>query len=427
MSAIYSDIDQYEAITAANAASDGQREATFLSVWQTRLGTNPTLNLYREGTKVWSATISSLLSIQGSAFVVPTTITQTTISAADIDTGSWEFRIEKASDSTVYYGATVTLAGGTDVLALSADTEADGSITLGSIVFNAPSLDTVSQVLTRNDSRVVMWFDPNYTFAQQLHGYGVQISDALSGTTVYSIAEPGVIGTGSEYTLERVTSPYSDGTAFLSRVDPDYPLWGNTQRAQVRQHNTLLDDTIYWMAFEFTVESNWTASGGFQFADIHHNSWTALPGKPLPPPYAPLNIYGSTAPGFSISIAGSYVSGFSGETRTSVYSSGTMSAGDVVRLAMRFRITRSQAVGPFFQAWRSLNGGATTLIVDRSDLPLGYVDMVADQCYAKAGMYAWSSTGPTRTTYMKGPIVVREATGTTEITADNLIATVASL
>lgn len=142
MAVLYSTTAQNAAITAANAAANGSKRAAFLTSWQTSLGTGPRLKLYRSSVLMWEASTTGSLPIVGTAFVI-TTATQVSIAAGDIDTGLWEFRVEKNGDSSVYLGATVTLAGGTDVLSLSADTEVAGTVTLGTITFNAPALDTV--------------------------------------------------------------------------------------------------------------------------------------------------------------------------------------------------------------------------------------------------------------------------------------------
>jgi len=427
VAAIYSDNDQAAAMTAANAAADGTKEQTFLGTWQTRLGTNPTLNLYREGTLVWSATVDGLLPISGSAFVVPTDAVAVSISAADIDTGTWEFRIENAANADIYIGAGVTKAGDTDVLALSDDLTADGSVTLGSIVFNAPTLDTATAAIGVSDPRVVVWVDANYTFATQPTNVGLQIKDGYSAN-IRSLSEPGLIGTGSEYTLSRESDPYTEGPMFRHRIKSTFPLWGGTQRSQYR-NDGILDDTIYWLCHEFTIESDWSTSGsGFSIGDIHHNSWTAGPGGVIPYPRAPIELaLCGTSPSYSIYTWGNYTLGSGAGTGTSVYSSGTVTAGEIHRFVFRFRVTRSMSAGPLIQVWRQVDDGSETLIVDRSDVPIGYADMVANGCYLKMGLYAWDSGAPQRTTYTKGGILLHEETGNPTITAAEMFTLLRSL
>jgi len=432
VAAIYSDNDQAAAMTAANAAADGTKEQAFLGTWQTRLGTHPTLNLYREGTLVWSATVDGLLPISGSAFVVPTDAVPVSISAADIDAGTWQFRIENAANADIYIGAGVTKAGDTDVLALSDDLTADGSVTLGSIVFNAPTLDTATAAIGVSDPRVVVWVDANYTFATQPTNVGLQIKDGYSAN-IRSLSEPGLIGTGSEYTLSRESDPYTEGPMFRHRIKSTFPTWQSTQRSQYRNEG-ILDDTIYWLCHEFTIESDWSTVGygdwrdGFGLGDIHHNSWTVGPYGVLPYQRAPLEFgVAGTTPSYSISAWGNYVAGSGGGTQTSLYSSGTVTAGQIHRFVFRFRVTRSLSAGPFVQIWRQVNAGAETQIVDRSGIPIGFADMVANGCYLKAGLYGWDAGAPQRTTYTKGVILLREETGNPTITAAEMFTLLRSL
>ncbi len=142
MAVLYSTTAQNAAMTAANAAANGAKRAAFLSSWQSSLGTNPVLKLYRSSSLVWEASTTGLLPISGTAFVI-TTASQTSIVAADIDTGSWEFRVEKSGDTSVYLGATVARTAATDVLELDDDTVGAGTVTIGTITFEAPALDTV--------------------------------------------------------------------------------------------------------------------------------------------------------------------------------------------------------------------------------------------------------------------------------------------
>lgn len=151
MSAIYSTNEQLAAMVAAAAAVNGARRAAFLTSWQTALGVNPVCKLYRNNVEVWAATHTGLLPIVGTAFVIEDA-SQTTITAADIDTGVWEFRVEKAGDATVYLGHTVTRAGGADDLSLDADL--DTTCTIGTITLNAPDLDTDQPASEQSSSLV---------------------------------------------------------------------------------------------------------------------------------------------------------------------------------------------------------------------------------------------------------------------------------
>ena len=431
MAATYSLQDQYDAVAAASAAADGTKVATFLALWQTRLGTNPALALYREGAKVWSARITGLLPIVGNAFVVPTSVSQQAIAAADIDTGTWEFRIENAGNSSVYYGATVTKAGGTDVLALTNDLEADNSVTVGSIIFNAPALDSVTETISKNDARVWMWVDPNVPFAQQItppNGSEVynQLTDAYKGTLFTSLPEPGVIGSGSEYIIARLTDP-DDGTkkSLFHQNRSTFPTWDGTYRSAYNSAAELLDGQVYWCCHEFKVSASMLAvSTAVAMFDVHHNNWTSTSeyGRPTYFGRAPIQIMLLTNDTYRIDVFGSYTVGSvaSQVKNEVVHTSGTLVEGDIHQLVFRARWGRSFAAQPFLQVWRRINGGATTLIVDRSDLEISYYDVPADTHYFKPGAYQWVSSPSTVSYYTKGFQAFREASGTPALSADVL-------
>lgn len=142
MSAIYSSTEQTAAMAAGNAAANGAKEAAFLSSWQTAIGADAKVVLYRDAVAVYTGAITGTVPIVGSAFVIETAA-QSSISTSDIDTGSWELRIEKASDAAVYFGCTVTRAGGTDIGSLDDDLDGGDTLTIGTLTFNAPTLDTI--------------------------------------------------------------------------------------------------------------------------------------------------------------------------------------------------------------------------------------------------------------------------------------------
>jgi len=143
MSAIYSSTEQTAAMAAGNAAANGAKEAAFLSSWQTAIGSNGKVVLYRDAVSVWSSTLTGTVPISGSAFVI-TAVSQVSISAADIDTGAWELRVEKAADAAVYFGCTVARAETVGTVGeLNGDLPSSGTLTLGTLTFNAPDMDTV--------------------------------------------------------------------------------------------------------------------------------------------------------------------------------------------------------------------------------------------------------------------------------------------
>lgn len=143
MTAIYSDTEQTAALAAATAAANGVKRAAWLTSWQTAIGSGARVALYRDSVRVWHGTITGTLTITGTAFVIETAA-QVSIAAADIDSGSWELRVEKASDAAVYFGCTVTRAGGTNIGALSDDLTGTATLDIGTLTFNAPPFDTVT-------------------------------------------------------------------------------------------------------------------------------------------------------------------------------------------------------------------------------------------------------------------------------------------
>lgn len=282
--------------------------------------------------------------------------------------------------------------------------------------FNAPSLDSVTQVLARNDSRILMWTDPNYSFAEQLSAnYLVQIKSANFRALLQSIPEPGVAESGG-YSLSRVSSPYSDRMCFQHRLDKNFPPWiDNTQRSQILCDSPRLQDgETYWIGLEYSVESNWPASG-FTLGDIHHENVSG--GHAFV--RAPLEVWGGknyTA----VTTNGNLTPGQTNEIGNEVWSTSGLTAGDILRLVIRFRVGRVAADNTFCQVWYSKNGGTLTLVGDRSGIPIGYNGMAANSCYGKFGLYYWQNQQANYincTTYSKGALLIREAGGTPTLSA----------
>lgn len=140
MTFLYSSAEQNAAMDAAVSADDGQKRLAYLESWQDSIGADAKVVLYREASAVWTATVSGALPIVGTAIFI-TAVSQVSVSAADIDTGDWEVRVEKAADDTVYFGATVSKDGDTNEFALSDDLGSDDDITV-SLTFHAPDLDS---------------------------------------------------------------------------------------------------------------------------------------------------------------------------------------------------------------------------------------------------------------------------------------------
>ena len=137
---IYSTTEQNAAMAAAAAAANGVKRAAYLSSWGTAIGSNADVILYRNSVAVWEAALTGALPVVGPSIII-TAATQSAVAAADIDTGTWELRVEKSTDSAVYIGATVAAAAASEWFSLSADLETDSTVSI-SVTFNAPALDT---------------------------------------------------------------------------------------------------------------------------------------------------------------------------------------------------------------------------------------------------------------------------------------------
>lgn len=137
---IYSSAAQNAAMSAAAIADNGAKRSAYLASWQSSIGDNAKVVLYRDASPVWTANLTGAVPVVGPSIVI-NSATQVSVSAADIDTGSWELRIEKSGDASIYIGATVTAAAVAESFLLSADLAADSTVSIN-ITFNAPSLDT---------------------------------------------------------------------------------------------------------------------------------------------------------------------------------------------------------------------------------------------------------------------------------------------
>jgi hypothetical protein len=157
---IYSQADQDAAYATALLASAGTRRNAFLVHWRdVRLGATfpKTLRVTRDGVTVYTGTIASLPIVTVGAdlaFVMPAA-TQLTISAADIDSGYWELRVEHPSDATRYFGCVLTRGGGDEAGSLNADLGGSDTLAIGSVVFRAPaSLDASSSPIVQTSAAV---------------------------------------------------------------------------------------------------------------------------------------------------------------------------------------------------------------------------------------------------------------------------------
>lgn len=138
---LYSTTEQNAAMSAAASADNGSKRAAYLASWQSSIGSDAKVVLYRDATPVWVANLTGAVPVVGPSIII-NSVTQASVSEADINTGSWELRVEKSSDAAVYFGATVAADAAPEIFHLSDDLESDSTVSV-SITFNAPALDTV--------------------------------------------------------------------------------------------------------------------------------------------------------------------------------------------------------------------------------------------------------------------------------------------
>lgn len=90
--------------TALSQTLGTQKTYYATQVNSTYVGSNPKLQLWRDGTKVFERALSGAAAITDGTIVLPTTWSgsATTHDAADIDSGAWLFRLVNASDGSKY-------------------------------------------------------------------------------------------------------------------------------------------------------------------------------------------------------------------------------------------------------------------------------------------------------------------------------------
>lgn len=130
------------ALAAADAAANGAKNAAYLNSIATSIGANYKVLLKRDGTTVYTGTATGSLAVADGTITVSGSHGSVSISTADIDTGSWVIRVEKAAASTTYFESSLTKNGGSGPFFLSDDLDGSGTLTWGDITFSSPALDT---------------------------------------------------------------------------------------------------------------------------------------------------------------------------------------------------------------------------------------------------------------------------------------------
>lgn len=155
MAATLSATMQNAADTAANAAANGSKNTAYLNSISTSIGSGYKVKAYRNGTEVLAMTMTGSLTVSGGKITLPTSYASLdTLSTADIDSGTWVLRIEKASDATVYIEGSLGKSGGTSDFTLTADLVSGDDVTLGSIVLEPPQYDVVTTPSTNSAQKV---------------------------------------------------------------------------------------------------------------------------------------------------------------------------------------------------------------------------------------------------------------------------------
>lgn len=420
------------ATAAANAAADGSKNNAYLTYIQGQIGSNFVMKLIRDDVPVWQGTASGSLTINGSRFVLPTTVTQNSITASVIGSGQWILRTENSTDPTKYIATGVTPTDGIGPFRLTADLEADGTITLGSLLLNSPSFDTVVSYPGVSDSRRFAWIDPAYTWASTptMVGTGASTYPYMQINNVWTnprpiteFPEPGVLAESrdpgnpapaGEYTIARVTHPDNPAKmAILHRIDSRYLAYGTTERSQMSTY-AVRDNTTYWIAFSFRPGSDMavatpTAPGeGLNILDVH----TSQPSGSI---YGrqPIETFWSGGNRIRFDHYGQYTETDppTAAARVISWTSDPLSVNVWYHLIYRFRVAKSFAGNPLFQAWFATGSGALTEVVPtRTDIMMGYYDMLDNACFPKMGPYRWVLDSR-RTMHTVGMYIFRDGAG----------------
>lgn len=126
---------------AADGAADGAKNAAFCGAISTGIGSDCRLVARRDGVVVLDVRLPGALTVSSAGLDVPTQYNALyTLSAADIDTGTWTLRIEKFSDASVYLTGSLGRSG-TDFL-LSDDLDPAKGFAIAGLTLRSPSLDT---------------------------------------------------------------------------------------------------------------------------------------------------------------------------------------------------------------------------------------------------------------------------------------------
>jgi hypothetical protein len=418
---------------AIAAASNGTKVTAALTATATSIGSTYHFKGRRNSTVVLDLQYSGTLPISSGSIVLPSTFTTVTNSAADIDSGSWAGRIE-SSDGTKYIEGTLGRSG-TD-FTLSADL--DGVLSLsGSVTCTFPStLDSSSTLLTRDDSRKVVWVNPNEVFAD-----GYTYGGALSQVTTFpnpafnTLSDPGVYNNGT-LSFSRESDPDSSGKyryrhyikpSVMNTWAPTYVASGAldpTWRSEIAigdSTHACYRGTAYVAGFSVKFGSDVTASGdSVSIFDLHAPDGTGNIGP------GPISIMVS---GTTVTIWHAYNTVSGGTTSSGkVYltSTFTINTTDRWHFVLDFKWHYDTAQSPYLKIWTAQGSGSLTSRYDRTDVALGYNEPSLDNYMkAKGGIYLFYplSDGSTeRTVYGKGMYIFQKSAGSPTVDETAMLA-----
>jgi hypothetical protein len=239
------------AVNAANEASNGNKNAAYLSSLQTDLGVNPKRYLYRDAVEVWEGAINGQVQIQNGQLLFPATSSTVRIVDADIDTGTWLHRVVSATNSANQLVSRVTKTGGTGPLFLTNDlVAAAGTLNLSNITYGGLSFDTA---VTTPVS--ITLGTPTFT----------------TTTATLSMTVAGTIPAGAQMQIQITTN--QDTGPWTVSAQPAAAVGVFTHTFTGLNSGTL----YYWRGFVYTDP------GGIVHAQTSNATFTTLPGTTAPP------------------------------------------------------------------------------------------------------------------------------------------------
>lgn len=190
------------ALAAADAAANGAKNAAYLNSIATSIGANYKVLLKRDGTTVYTGTATGSLAVADGTITVSGSHGSVSITTADIDTGSWVIRVEKAAASTTYFESTITPSSGAGPFFLSDDLDSSGTVTFGAMTFASPALDTAS---SSGDSLQTVIDDmglANDSFAPGIESYPSQSKYIWNADPSLTNATPSSTAFGNRWRID---------------------------------------------------------------------------------------------------------------------------------------------------------------------------------------------------------------------------------